>query len=277
LRHFEIKHSRPASPAGQHGSSEPGNDFAEHPVATTKTKQTIEPDPEITNAQDDATANVQVIENKPILPAGAQQPPSPDPQPNLGIGQSPNATRGAQDAIPDSAAPPAQPGYDSAIRPNPTIQSISAPQLPATAPAPQMAPGTGTPSRVPDGDVSAVGDRRSSVVIPDSLKGLPAAAPASSLDPPTIPEETSRSLVLHRVEPLYPAQAISQRLDGPVVLQVRVAMDGSIHDLKLVRGYFLLGRAAYDAVKQWRFKPYAPNGKPIEFLTNVTIIFKFPS
>jgi protein TonB len=114
-------------------------------------------------------------------------------------------------------------------------------------------------------------------VIPESLKGLPAPAPASSLDPPDVPEETSRPLVVRRIEPLYPAQAIQQRLDGPVVLQVRVAKDGTVRDLKLVRGYFLLGRAAYDAVKQWRFKPYAPNGKPIEFLTNVTIVFKFPT
>jgi len=115
------------------------------------------------------------------------------------------------------------------------------------------------------------------MIIPDSLKGFPAPAPASSLDPPTVPEETSRNLVVHRVEPLYPSQALSQHLDGPVVLQVRVAKDGSIRDLKLVRGYFLLGRAAYDAVKLWRFKPFAPNGKPVEFLTNVTIVFKFPS
>jgi len=280
LKRFELQHSRPASPADQHELPDTGHDTAPQTTAPVKTTQPIEPDPEITSAEDDATANVQVIENKPIPPAGAQQPPSPDPQPNLGVGQSPNATRAAQTAAEDSQQPSA-PGHENAGQPNPVIQSISAPQGPVP-PAPQAVAPTpavsgNAPSHVPDEGVSPLGDSRSGVVIPESLKGLPAPAPASSLDPPDVPEETSRPLVVRRIEPLYPAQAIQQRLDGPVVLQVRVAKDGTVRDLKLLRGYFLLGRAAYDAVKQWRFKPYAPNGKPIEFLTNVTIVFKFPT
>ena len=114
------------------------------------------------------------------------------------------------------------------------------------------------------------------MIIPDSLKTAPAPAPASNLEPPMVPEETSRVLVVKRVDPQYPPLAIQQRLDGPVVLQVIVNKDGSIRDVKLVRGYFVLGRAAIDAVKQWRYKPYAPNGKAIDFQTNVTVNFKFP-
>jgi protein TonB len=91
-----------------------------------------------------------------------------------------------------------------------------------------------------------------------------------------VPEETSRNLVEHRVEPNYPAQALSQRLEGPVVLQVWVAKDGTVRDVKLVRGYFALARAASDAVRQWRFKPYSSNGKPVDFETIVTVNFKYP-
>ena len=283
LKRFELQHSRPASPAAQPDAvEEEDNKNAEHPSPPPKTAQPIEPDPEITSAQDDATANVQVIENRPIPPAGAQKPPSPDPQPELGDGQSPNATRGGQNTAPDTSAQPPL-SREDVTKPTPVIQSISAPLAPVPAPAGQVAspsssdPAKAAPSHVPDEGVSPLGENRSGMIIPDSLKGFPAPAPASSLDPPTVPEETSRNLVVHRVEPLYPSQALSQHLDGPVVLQVRVAKDGSIRDLKLVRGYFLLGRAAYDAVKLWRFKPFAPNGKPVEFLTNVTIVFKFPS
>ena len=45
-------------------------------------------------------------------------------------------------------------------------------------------------------------------------------------------------------------------LQGPVVLQAWIGRDGTIQDLKLVRGSFLLGQAAYRAVKQWRYQPY---------------------
>ncbi len=117
---------------------------------------------------------------------------------------------------------------------------------------------------------------RTGVIIPDSLRTSPSQSPANSLDSGIVPEETSRNLVEHRVEPSYPAQALSQRLEGPVVLQVWVGKDGTVRDVKLVRGYFALARAASDAVRQWRFKPYGSNGMPIDFQTIVTVNFKYP-
>lgn len=78
------------------------------------------------------------------------------------------------------------------------------------------------------------------------------------------------------MDPEYPVQAQEQRLEGSVVLQVWVGMDGSVQDLKLMKGYIVLGKAAVDAVRQWRFKPYGPNGKPIDYQTSVTVNFKLP-
>lgn len=114
------------------------------------------------------------------------------------------------------------------------------------------------------------------MIIPDSLKTTPSQSPANSLDSGVVPEETSRNSVEHRVEPNYPAQALPQHLEGSVVLQVWVAKDGAVRDVKLVRGYFALARAASDAVRQWRFKPYSSNGKPVDFQTIVTVNFKYP-
>jgi protein TonB len=92
-----------------------------------------------------------------------------------------------------------------------------------------------------------------------------------------VPEETSLTLVIHRVEPQYPPQALQQHIEGPVVLQAWVTRDGSVRDLKLVRGYFVLGKAAFDAVKQWRFKPFSQDGRAIDFQTTVTVTFKYPN
>jgi TonB family protein len=88
-----------------------------------------------------------------------------------------------------------------------------------------------------------------------------------------VPEEASRSLLIHEVSPSYPLEALRAGLQGPVVFQALVGRDGTIEDLKLVRGYFALGLAAVGAVKQWRFRPYRVNGKIVQMETFLTVSF----
>ncbi|PYX81885.1 MAG: hypothetical protein DMG70_17305 [Acidobacteria bacterium] len=97
-----------------------------------------------------------------------------------------------------------------------------------------------------------------------------------TLGPLELPEEISRHFVLHRVLPLYPAKALEAGLQGAVVLRAWVGQDGSIRDLKLVRGYLALGEAAFQAVKQWRYQPYRLNGEIVEIETFITVDFQRP-
>lgn len=97
-----------------------------------------------------------------------------------------------------------------------------------------------------------------------------------ALQPITVPEQLSEKLLLAKVEPNYPQRALQAGLQGPVVLQAWIGTDGKIRDLKLVRGSLLLGQAACDAVKQWRYKPYLLNGQAVEAQTFVTVDFKLP-
>jgi TonB family protein len=123
-------------------------------------------------------------------------------------------------------------------------------------------------------------------IIPQSLRtpvatasGAPAKGSLSllaALQPVDLPEDLSEKLVLQKVEPSYPAQAVQARLQGPVVLRASIGKDGRVQDLKLIRGSFLLGEAAYRAVKQWRYKPYMLNGQAVEAQTYVTVNFKLP-
>ena len=98
----------------------------------------------------------------------------------------------------------------------------------------------------------------------------------AALEPVELSEDLSRKLLLEQVLPSYPEKAIRARLQGAVVLQAFIARDGTIQDLKLIRGSFLLGQAAYRAVKQWRYQPYLINGKAVEAETMVTVDFKLP-
>jgi TonB family protein len=114
---------------------------------------------------------------------------------------------------------------------------------------------------------------------PASLTGMTSATPASLIaHEPTEKEsrEGAAGELVRRVEPDYPEEALQQQIQGPVVLDVRIAPDGAVQDLKLVSGPPLLAQAATDAVKQWRFKPKAVKGRPVEMQTRVTLNFRLP-
>jgi len=79
------------------------------------------------------------------------------------------------------------------------------------------------------------------------------------------------------VQPLYPPQARTLRLGGTVVLHAVVEEDGTVHDLSLVSGHPVLAHAAISAVRQWRYRPFRLNGKPVAMRTEIRVDFKLPS
>jgi TonB family protein len=87
---------------------------------------------------------------------------------------------------------------------------------------------------------------------------------------------TDKSDVLNRVEPEYPDDARQQKIQGPVVLDVRITPAGQVQEVTLVMGQPLLVQAAKDAVQQWRFKPHRVNGRAAAMQTRVTLNFRLP-
>lgn len=104
----------------------------------------------------------------------------------------------------------------------------------------------------------------------------PPIAQSQFSEPVAVSEESERALLVHSVTPAYPPEAAAQKLRGPVVLQATVGRDGSVEDLKIVRGSFVLSKAAIAAVKQWKFQPYTVNGRAAEIQTLLTINFSPP-
>jgi TonB family protein len=102
------------------------------------------------------------------------------------------------------------------------------------------------------------------------------ASVLSQVEPVGLPEDLSQSLLLDKVQPSYPEQAVKAGLQGAVVLQAWIDKDGNVRDLKLVDGSLLLGKAAVKAVKQWRYRPYLLNGVAVDAETYVTVNFRLP-
>jgi TonB family protein len=110
-------------------------------------------------------------------------------------------------------------------------------------------------------------------VVPGEVQKASAVEPAGTVE---VGPDVAEGSLLHRVEPEYPEEARQQRIEGAVVLEVRIGRDGAIQDVKLVSGQASLANAAIAAVKQWRFKPRTLNGQPVEMQTRVTLNFRSP-
>lgn len=76
--------------------------------------------------------------------------------------------------------------------------------------------------------------------------------------------------------PMYPPDAVQQRLEGRVVLSVTIAVSGSVTKVTVAEscGHQSLDQAALDAVRRWRFSPATRDGKPVEWTARLPIRFR---
>ncbi|MGC1604384.1 MAG: TonB family protein [Candidatus Acidiferrum sp.] len=81
------------------------------------------------------------------------------------------------------------------------------------------------------------------------------------------------AMLLHRVEPEYPALPKQIHREGQVELRAVIAIDGSIQSLQVVSGDPLFLQSALDAVRQWRYRATVLNGRPVEIDTYITVIY----
>jgi protein TonB len=67
------------------------------------------------------------------------------------------------------------------------------------------------------------------------------------------------------------------RLQGAVELNATIDKEGKIVNLKVLKGDAVLARAAMEAVRQWRYKPYYLDGVPVDIETQITVNFRLPN
>jgi TonB family protein len=89
-----------------------------------------------------------------------------------------------------------------------------------------------------------------------------------------VPAEVMQKLLVHKVEPVYPADARKADLQGIIALDIVVGRDGSVVSMHALNGPEVLARAAMDALRWWKFEPYRVNGEPAAVETTVAVEFK---
>lgn len=70
--------------------------------------------------------------------------------------------------------------------------------------------------------------------------------------------------VTQKVNPVYPQAAKTIRMSGVVKVDVVVDEEGKVSEVQKTTGPQMLQRAAADAIKKWKFKPFVRDGQPIK-------------
>jgi periplasmic protein TonB len=177
-------------------------------------------------------------------PAPTPTPPPPPPAPADGAVRDAAATSRAE------AAPTSAPA-----------QIVS--ERPAAAP---VRDGVGVAGGV-EGGIELPGVLVTPVVeIPEP----PPPLPVKPVRPGGVIKEPAKT---RHVSPVYPPIAQQARVEGMVILEAIIGVDGRVRDVRPLRSVPLLDQAAIDAVLQWRFTPTLLNGVPVPVIMTVTVNF----
>ncbi len=108
---------------------------------------------------------------------------------------------------------------------------------------------------------------------PQLSMGLPAPPAPSAVRPVQPVAKLEAAQLLVRNNPVYPPVARAAGLSGQVELQFTVGADGSVSNVKVVKGNSVLAQAAVAAVKSWRYQPARRGGIPTESKSRAVVIF----
>lgn len=149
------------------------------------------------------------------------------------------------------------------------VQMIKEEEAPPPMPSTSGVVG-GVPGGIPGGQLGGVIGG-----IVNSTSNLPYLPKLQPVMPQRVrvSQGVTKGMLVHQVQPTYPAIAKAARVQGDVVLKAIINKEGQIQDLQLVSGHPMLVPPAIEAVKQWRYRPYLLNGQPVEVETTITVIF----
>lgn len=216
----------------------------------------LQPDGTATPASDSSTPAVQVQEQPPATSNGGA-PPAGVALPAPSVASVPASHSEIPAAVPRSlSAPPALTSVPVSVPPQPATQRNPTPHHGSAA------------GYVPPSLQSQLAS-----MTPESSGNRAPETAMASIEPVAVSEAAERALLTDQPAIAYPANGKGQ---ATVVLQVLIGRDGTVQDAKFLQGSLAFARPAIDGVKQWKFKPYSLNGRPVSVQTSLTLTFKSP-
>lgn len=215
-----------------------------------------------------------------LLGRGLLAPPMPAPEPPALpvelLGPPSVAASGAPADVPSTPSVPAAPEEPMPVLPREALPPPETPALPAPPPLPAPAADAlaapGGTLQAPTADTVPAAALEAPVVTPGAY--APSGAGAGSAR--AAPSDVAARLAPGTREPAYPDEARRHREEGSVTLQLKVAADGRVLAVSVLRssGFPRLDRVARDAAWRWRLLPAERAGRPVESLFEKTLYFR---
>ena len=96
---------------------------------------------------------------------------------------------------------------------------------------------------------------------------------AGAMQPVRVGGQIKAPTQIKKVQPVYPAEAQAAKVQGIVIMEATIGVDGRVTDAKVLRSVPLLDQAAVDAVRQWEYTPTLLNGTAVPIIMTVTVTF----
>jgi TonB family protein len=88
-------------------------------------------------------------------------------------------------------------------------------------------------------------------------------------------DEITHPVLRETVKPVYPEGAREEKVQGLVIVELVVTVDGSVEDVRVLESPDeRLSAAAVEAVRQWRYAPALCDGTPVSVFYKVTVNFQ---
>jgi protein TonB len=129
----------------------------------------------------------------------------------------------------------------------------------------------GSPAGAPIGEVGITSNTGFGTVV--TIHPAPPPPPP----PPPTPVRLNGGMqpprkIVH-VDPVYPRVAQQARIEGTVILETVIDVNGHVTSVRVLRSIPLLDQAAIEAVRGWTFTPTLLNGVPVPIALTVTVRF----
>jgi TonB family protein len=178
--------------------------------------------------------------------------------------------------IPNTVFQTPTPAAQPTAQPNTHFASAKTSTAPVTTVRPAIATNrVAAPAVIPPLEVEVIaGETRNTVHL-----GGTADSTVAERGPATVAaERVQMSLAKAQIPPqapesAYPLLGRQMKVQGSVLLQALIGADGMIRDLRVINGPAILASAAREAARNWQFKPYLQNGRPVETQAKITVNF----
>jgi len=80
--------------------------------------------------------------------------------------------------------------------------------------------------------------------------------------------------LLKQTRPVYPQEAFIKKIEGVVMLEIVIGIDGKVGRARVLRSIPQLDSAAIQTVRQWVFTPAIKGGRPVSTIANAPVSFR---